>query len=76
MFVCVCMAVTEAEVGAAIEGGCHTRDAVTKACKAGGDCGSCHGMIDYMIEEHLDAAGASGPQLVPAHALVKTTRAA
>lgn len=84
------MAVTEAEVGAAIEGGAHTRSDVTRACRAGGDCGACHGMIEDMIEDHLEAcAGActrsvheSGPvppvaptQLVSAEALVRTRAA-
>lgn len=54
MFVCVCLAVPEKEVDAAIEGGAHTREAVTKACKAGGDCGACHGMIEQKIEDHLE----------------------
>ncbi len=54
MYVCVCLAVTESEVEAAIARGAHTREAVTRACRAGGDCGACHGMIDLKIEEHLD----------------------
>jgi bacterioferritin-associated ferredoxin len=77
MYVCVCLAVTEAEVEAAIAGGAHTRAAVTKACRAGGDCGACHGMIEAKIEDHLEAAGPcphdraneSGPQLISAEAL-------
>jgi bacterioferritin-associated ferredoxin len=54
MYVCVCLAVTEAEVREAIESGARTRDAVTRTCLAGGDCGACHGMIESMIEDHLD----------------------
>ncbi len=89
MYVCVCLAVSEAEVDAAIAGGAHSRAAVTSACRAGGDCGACHGMIELKIEEHLetqaarldacphDAADDSGPQLVSAAALVRArTRAA
>ena len=61
MYVCVCLAVTEAEVEAAIADGATTREAVTRACRAGGDCGACHGMIDSKIEDHLeDCAAASG----------------
>ncbi len=76
MYVCVCMAVTEAEVENAIAGGATTREAVTRACRAGGDCGACHGMIDHKIEDHLENEAARsgvvscpGPQpLAPVHA--------
>ena len=78
MYVCVCLAVTEAEVEAAIVDGAHTRAAVTRACKAGSDCGACHGMIEAKIEDHLECQAApdsqvneSGPQLISAEALVR-----
>jgi bacterioferritin-associated ferredoxin len=83
MYVCVCLAVTEAEVEAAIAAGALTRAAVTSACRAGGDCGACHGMIETKIEDHLEDlegrvachhahdAGESGPQLISAEALVR-----
>ena len=51
MFVCVCFAVTESEVRETIACGARTREAVTRACRAGGDCGACHGMIRDLIEE-------------------------
>jgi len=51
MFVCICHAVTDHEVQRAIEGGAETREAVTRACRAGGDCGACHGHIEDMIED-------------------------
>jgi len=51
MFVCVCRAVTEQEVRAAIDGGAKTVQAVTRSCCAGDDCGACHGTISDMIEE-------------------------
>jgi bacterioferritin-associated ferredoxin len=54
MWVCVCHAVTDHEVKTAIAGGAGTVDAVTKACRAGGDCGSCHGMIEQLIEDGKD----------------------
>ena len=60
MWVCVCHAVTDREVNAAIDGGAATRDAVTTSCGAGGDCGACHHMIEQMIEarsEIIDPAG-------------------
>ena len=51
MFVCVCLAVTEREVLAAIDGGASSVAAVTRACRAGGDCGACRGHIAKMIDE-------------------------
>lgn len=85
MFVCVCMAVPQQVVEGVIAEGAHTREAVTRACRAGGDCGACHGMIDDMIEEHLETAGCgggpkvascpsgpeSGDRLVPSERLVR-----
>jgi bacterioferritin-associated ferredoxin len=50
MYVCVCKAVTKKSVECAIEDGAATREEVTKACGAGGDCGSCHRYIEKMIE--------------------------
>lgn len=90
MYVCMCLAVTESEVKAAIEGGATTREVVTKHCRAGGDCGACHGMIDQMIEDHLEdqlacahptiadcpPAAASGERLVEPSHLVRANRAA
>ncbi len=87
MYVCVCLAVTEAEVQEAIEGGAETRDAVTTKCRAGGDCGACHGMIETMIEDHLEmracaarpitdcppAVGSANQLVDPSDRLVPTT---
>lgn len=73
MYVCCCKAVTEADVRATIAAGAHTRQAVTRACKAGGDCGACHQMIEDMIEDHLEAQGTPG--LVAAEALVRKSAA-
>ena len=64
MFVCVCHAVTDSQVREAIEGGASTREEVTRACGAGGDCGTCHGQIEEMID-------APREQLVAASALVR-----
>ena len=86
MYVCVCLAVTEAQVDAAIADGAQTRAAVTSACRAGGDCGACHTMIEAKIEDHLerhtalqaspsDSADESGPQLISATALVRVRAA-
>ena len=49
MYVCVCRAVTDEEVKAAIDAGADTVQAVTKACCAGDDCGACHDSIDALI---------------------------
>ena len=54
MYVCVCRAVSDQQVRAAIEGGAHNVSAVTAACCAGDDCGACHSVIEDMIEEHLE----------------------
>jgi bacterioferritin-associated ferredoxin len=55
MYVCVCRAVTEDSVKAAIEGGARSVDAVTASCCAGDDCGACHQVIEQMIETHTGA---------------------
>lgn len=85
MYVCLCHAVTSDEVASAIADGAHSREAVSRACRAGGDCGSCHGMIEDMIDDHLEACHGcperSGPilpqppALVPETALVRTRAA-
>ena len=84
MYVCVCLAVSKTEVEEAIENGASSREAVTRACGAGGDCGACHGMIATMLEDHEEAracaalcppATTSAPRLVPESALVRTRAA-
>ncbi|MBX3201494.1 MAG: (2Fe-2S)-binding protein [Labilithrix sp.] len=83
MYVCVCLAVSDHEVQSAIEGGATTREAVTRMCGAGGDCGACHGMIATMIEDHVEESGpirccpasATTERLVPETALVRTRAA-
>jgi bacterioferritin-associated ferredoxin len=70
MYVCVCLAVTDQEVNSAIEEGARSREEVTRACSAGGDCGACHGMIEDMIDERLAEAG-EGVSLIPASALTR-----
>ena len=84
MYVCVCLAVTDTQVQAAIESGAITREDVTRACKAGGDCGACHGMIREMIEDHIEdtarvpccpPAAAGADRLVPDSALIRTRAA-
>jgi bacterioferritin-associated ferredoxin len=55
MFVCSCFAVSDMTVQAAIDDGASTVDAVTRSCRAGGDCGACHAMIEDMIEADTEA---------------------
>lgn len=62
MYVCICYAVTDSRVRECIESGADTVDAVTRGCRAGGDCGSCHAHIEDMIEDVQERA-ASGPRL-------------
>lgn len=52
MFVCVCKAVSQAEVEKAIDDGASTVEEVTRSCRAGGDCGACHQTIEDLIEDH------------------------
>jgi bacterioferritin-associated ferredoxin len=52
MYVCVCRAVTEENVKAAIRAGAKSVEAVTAACCAGDDCGACHETIETMIDDH------------------------
>jgi bacterioferritin-associated ferredoxin len=51
MYVCICNAVTVSEVRCVIEGGARTVEAVTAACRAGGDCGSCTRRIERLLDE-------------------------
>jgi bacterioferritin-associated ferredoxin len=41
MFVCICFAVTDEELGAVIDSGARTEEQVGDACGAGTGCGSC-----------------------------------
>jgi bacterioferritin-associated ferredoxin len=54
MYVCICRAVTDRDVCRVIDGGAHTVADVTRACRAGGDCGACHAHIEDMIADRKD----------------------
>ena len=69
MFVCCCHAVSDSKVREAIASGAKTREEVTRACGAGGDCGGCHGMIEDMIAE------AAEDRLIAVSALLRTRAA-
>jgi bacterioferritin-associated ferredoxin len=51
MYVCICRAVTDREVCKAIDAGARSVPDVTRACRAGEDCGACRGHIEDMIAE-------------------------
>jgi bacterioferritin-associated ferredoxin len=55
MYVCVCRAVTEETVKQAIDAGARSVDEVTGRTCAGDDCGSCHDLIEDMIEARWGA---------------------
>ncbi|WP_406197772.1 (2Fe-2S)-binding protein [Kitasatospora sp. NBC_01560] len=52
MYVCMCHAVTEAQVKKEIDGGANTPRQIAKGCKAGTDCGSCVRRIQALLGEH------------------------
>jgi bacterioferritin-associated ferredoxin len=58
MYVCVCKAVCDREVEAAIDDGATSVEAVTNACGAGGDCGACHKEIADRLARRTQAAHA------------------
>jgi bacterioferritin-associated ferredoxin len=53
MFVCMCRAVKLSRLGALIDAGAVTVDAVEAACGAGGDCGTCRDEIADVIRTRL-----------------------
>jgi bacterioferritin-associated ferredoxin len=59
MYVCHCMGVTDRTVDAVIAAGASTVDEVTDLCQAGGGCGSCHEVLQAL----LDAVGVEEPVL-------------
>ena len=71
MYVCVCFAVTEDEIQETIDGGATTRDEVTRECRAGGDCGSCHEMIDGMLRTSAADDASSPHATIPCERLVR-----
>jgi len=52
MYVCMCHAVTEAQVKREIDAGAVTPRQIAKGCKAGTDCGSCVRRIQALLGEH------------------------
>ncbi len=53
--ICTCFFVSERTIEREIQGrGLTTVAEVTRACNAGGGCGSCHQLIQEIIESHHD----------------------
>ncbi len=62
MYVCICRVVSQSRIRAVIEAGARDVDTVTRACGAGGDCGSCRDEIQSMLDEaHPDAHAHAHP---------------
>ncbi len=51
MYVCICAAVTEAQVQACIDTGARTMERIGEQCQAGTGCGTCIDRLLMMIEE-------------------------
>jgi len=50
LVLCICRAVTECEIDAAVRAGARSVDAVGACCGAGTDCGACREAIEARIE--------------------------
>ena len=51
--VCLCNAVAERQVRAAIDHGASDVDQVIAACGAGGNCTGCHPTIERLLEQRV-----------------------
>jgi NifU homolog involved in Fe-S cluster formation len=52
--ICTCFAVSEKTIEQAIQtASLHTVEQVTRACNAGAGCGSCHPLIEDIIEDYM-----------------------
>lgn len=52
MFVCLCHAVTDHEINAAIESGVDSVNALVKELKVATQCGGCLGEVSSLVAEH------------------------
>jgi bacterioferritin-associated ferredoxin len=59
MYVCICRAVTEAEVRGCIANGACTVKDVVRSCEAGTGCGSCIRTIVGLLSAHASELGNS-----------------
>jgi bacterioferritin-associated ferredoxin len=54
-YVCLCLAVRESEIKAAIAGGADTVARIGGMCEAGSACQSCHPQLRELLREHAAA---------------------
>ncbi|MFY9808921.1 MAG: (2Fe-2S)-binding protein [Pseudonocardiaceae bacterium] len=57
MYVCICRAVTEAQVRGCIVAGAYTVRDVVNRSEAGTGCGTCVGKIVALLGAHVDELG-------------------
>jgi assimilatory nitrate reductase electron transfer subunit len=73
VFTCICRAVTDKQIRAAIVLGASTVDAVARETRASTGCGGCRGKIQDMIDGRCPlgaAAGTAGPAGSPVRGAV------
>jgi bacterioferritin-associated ferredoxin len=50
MIVCICKALTDRQIDAAVEAGAHTAEALAEATGAGTDCGFCQSALEARVQ--------------------------
>ena len=60
MVLCICRAITDREIDAAVSAGARSVDAVSACCGAGTDCGACREAIEARIEDSCAACPRRG----------------
>ena len=65
MYVCLCNAVTEADIRNAASAGCGSMAELTMRTGAGACCGSCVDMAIDLLEAHRPAAAAAALPALP-----------
>jgi len=60
MVLCICRAVTDREIDAAVSAGARSVDAVGACCGAGTDCGACREAIEARIQGSCAACPVRG----------------
>ncbi|MCB1148043.1 MAG: (2Fe-2S)-binding protein [Leptospiraceae bacterium] len=62
MIVCVCRAINDHSIKAAIHDGCSSRESLKYTIGAGAECGSCHHEIDKILHKELKSVAPRGFQ--------------
>lgn len=57
MYVCICLAVTAAEIEGAVESGAASTKKVGERCGAGTSCGKCKNTVRRIIEAKRESRG-------------------